>query len=433
MVIDGSINLSLTGISMHSAPIGVLERLALSAQEIKEVYKRLLDIDDVQDALVLSTCNRTEIYTTTRQSKDNPAAVHGVLQQVAGATRVPGAEYLYEKSGRAGVEHLFRVACGLESQVLGEAQILGQLKAAWDGVGEYSSPSAWFEKLLQSAFRVAGQSRSQTEIGAGAVSVASAGAHLTSRIFSDFSSLRVLVVGAGETGRLVTEHLMNHRPKQLMIVNRSLERGQQLANRFGGEALGLSDLQNAMNRADIIASAVTAESPLISVEMVATALQQRGPRSLAILDLGLPRNVEPEAGHMVNVFVHDIENLGRVVDANLSRRRKEIPQVEALIHEEIARLVAWRRSLRAGPVIAALRSQVENYRQEEVERATKGLSEVEKQAVHRATRAVANKLLHGPMTTIRDYAKQAEEEAEALKVIQKIFSNLDLPSADEDE
>lgn len=428
-----SIDLNLTGISIHTAPIGVLERCALSADEIKEVYSRLLGHDQVQDALVLSTCNRTEVYTTFKAGFAAGAFVSNVLKSVTGQKRYPADNHIYEKTGRSGIEHLFRVACGLDSQVLGEAQILGQLKSAWEGLSGVFNPSAYFNKLVQAAFRVAGQSRTDTGIGTGAVSTASAGVHLTSRIFSDFSQLHVVVVGAGDTAKLVSQHLMSHQPKSLTIVNRSQDRGEALAGLFGAKSLGLDGLEEALGQADIVASAVSVAKPLLTTAMFERALEKRGRRNLAVLDLGLPRNVESSAGDLANVFVQDIESLGRVVDANLSRRRKEVPKVEALIDDEITRLISWRRSLRAVPVITALKSQVEAFRQAEVERATKGLSDTEKQAVEVATRAVTNKILHGPMTAIREYGKQAEQEAEALNVIKKLFLNLDIPQSDDED
>ena len=430
---ESSIDLNLTGISIHTAPIGVLERCALSVDEIREVYAQLLVHEQVKDALVLSTCNRTEIYTTVQSGFQVGGFVGDVLKGVTGQKRYPADGHIYEKTGRSGIEHLFRVACGLDSQVLGETQILGQLKAAWEALTGVFNPSTYFSKLVQAAFRVAGQSRTDTGIGAGAVSVASAGVHLTSRIFSDFSQLNVLVVGAGDTAKLVTQHLMAHQPKSLTIVNRDQARGEKLAQSVGASALGLDSLEQVLCKVDVVASAVTIAEPLITTAMVQRAIDKRGPRSLAILDLGLPRNVENTAGELVNVFVQDIESLGRVVDANLSRRRKEVPKVEALIDDEITRLISWRRSLRAVPVITALKNQVEAFRQAEVVRATKGLSETEKHAVEMATRAVTNKILHGPMTAIREYGKHAEEEAEALNVIKKLFLNLDIPDSDEDD
>lgn len=430
---EPSIDLNLTGISIHTAPIGVLERCVLSADEIREVYACLLVDEHVQDALVLSTCNRTEIYTTIQSGFAAGAFVSNVLKSVTGHKRYPEDGHIYEKTGRSGIEHLFRVACGLDSQVLGEAQILGQLKAAWEGLSGIFNPSAYFNKLVQAAFRVASQSRTDTGIGAGAVSVASAGVHLTSRIFSDFSQLNVLVVGAGDTAKLVAQHLMSHQPKSLTVVNRNEARGEALARNFGANAFGLDSLEQVLGKVDIVASAVSVTEPLITTAMVGRALETRGPRSLAILDLGLPRNVENTAGDLVNVFVQDIESLGRVVDANLNRRRKEIPKVEALIDDEITRLISWRRSLRAVPVITALKSQIEAFRQAEVGRATKGLSETEQQAVETVTRAVTNKILHGPITAIREYGKQAEQEAEALNVIKKLFLNLDTPDSDEED
>ena len=413
----------LLGASLNSAPIDAVEQLALSAQEIRGLYGKLNEIVGLESAFVLSTCNRTEIYLSGSVNRSLISRVWQSVGELIGAKRVPSIENRYGFSGREGIEHLYRVSCGLDSLILGEAQILGQVKLAYDESKAYFH-STYFDKIVQGAFRVAGRSRSETEIGAGAVSTASAGVHLAGRVFSDFSSRSVVVVGAGDTGRLVAEHFSRKMPKELIILNRTFERAQMLASRLGAQAWPMSKLSDALLKADVLATAVKVANPLIERAVVEAAMRQRSSRTLAILDLGLPRNVSIQTNDILNVFLSDIEDLRQVVDGNLRRRRKEIPKVESFIHQELDRLVAWQRSFQAGPLIGALREGVEQARLLEIEKLATTLSSSERIAVEKATRAVVNKLMHGPMAAIHQYARRAEEGAEGLELIREMFGNL---------
>ena len=414
----------LLGASLHSAPIEVLERLALAPEELQRLYRRLKSVQGVDDALVLSTCNRTEVYVNSQGAQESwGRKCWEILQEIIGANRVPGEEHRYSFRGEQGVEHLFRVSCGLDSVVLGEAQILGQVKDAYDSSREHFQ-STYFDKVMQSAFRVASRSRSETEIGAGVVSVASAGVHLAGRVFSDFSDRTVVVIGAGDTGRLVAEHFARRHPGRMIIVNRTHARAETLAARVGAEAWPLERLSEALEEADIVASAVRVTQPLLTRSLIAGAMRRRVSRHLAVLDLGLPRNVAEEVNGIVNVFLNDIETLKQVVDTSLQRRRKEVPQVEGFIHEEIGRLLNWQRSFQAGPLIGTLRAGLEEARRAEVVRVTRGMGPAELEAVDRATRAVINKLAHGPMKAIHTYAREAERGADGLELIRAMFENI---------
>jgi len=400
------VGLELVGISYRTAPLDVLEGLALGPDEVKAFYERTKSVDGLANAFVLSTCNRTEIYGLGEGLPVAPKLTD-VLKEVAGPKRFPPHEHLYTRYGRDSMAHLFRVAAGLDSMILGEAQILGQLKDAYETSCSYIPPQPLFERIIRAVYSAAKRSRTETEIGKGAVSVASAAVHVASRIFHDLTKHTVVVVGAGDTGRLVVEHFQGHKPGRYIIVNRTLEKAEILARAVGGVALPWEKLNEAIAEADVLACAVTTPEPIVTNAVLHKALAHRGGRPLAVLDLGLPRNVATDI-NLPNVFVNDLDAFRQVVDSNLGRRKKEVARVEAIIEEEIDRLLDWHRSLQVGPLIAALRDSVEQIRKAEVAKAGASLSEAERAAVDRATRAVVNKLLHHPTTSLKELAKNSE-------------------------
>lgn len=417
--------LSLAGISHRTAPVPVLERLALAPEEIAAFYDQIAARADIQDALLISTCNRTEVYALSEPAVDATAQLTDALQQVAGAQRFPDASHLYRLQGRASIEHLFRVACGLDSMVLGEAQILGQVREAYENSCQRRRPSRYFDDLLQAAFKVAGRSRHDTEIGRGAVSIASAAAHLAGKVFADLSRRRIVVVGAGDTARLAAEHFAGQQPRHLCIVNRTLANAEKIAQPLGAEAAPWDGLHECTANADVLAVAVRVSEPTIRHGFVSEVMQARPGRALAIFDLGLPRNVEATCNKIANVFLHDLDALRQVIDHNLEHRRLEIPKVERIIKEQADRLLAGYAGVKSGPLIRAMRDGVEAIRQAEIKRASAGLSDTEIAAVDRVTRAIVNKLLHGPTTAIKDFADQQKEGSDRLQVIKSMFSNLE--------
>lgn len=410
-----SMGIHLLGASVHNAPLEILERLALSP-EIAETLRDRLG----PDTLILSTCNRTEIYVRD-DGAESSAAVLAAIKDALGAERAKLLEHLYLKSGVEGIRHLYRVACGLDSAVLGEAQILGQVREAWELLKSNAQPSPVFERIISGALKVAASSRELTDIGAGAVSVASASVQLTRRIFSSFGSHSALVLGAGATAKLAAEHLTKLGLEKVYICNRNPERGRALAQAVRGEFVPLAELEATLSRVDILATAVSVDQPIITRTLIENALRRGRSQSFVVLDMGLPRNVDSTVNQLPNVFLYDVGALNRVVDINLTKRRSEIPRVESLIEDELGRLREWKSSMAVGPIIAEMRGQADSMRRAEIEKVSEGLSAEELERLDRVTRAVMNKLLHGPTMAMKEYARQTEEGIDGLTKMSKLY------------
>lgn len=414
------------GMSFRTAPFEVLERAALGGERLERFHKRVSASGLIRDLCVVSTCNRTEIYASgdaaSGEVLDLLERCFGECVELGELREHRGSSYAY--SGIAAREHLYRVTCGLDSMMLGENQIVGQVRDAAERCSARFPSSSTFERVLQGAFRAATRARAETEIAQGAVSVASAGVHLTSRIFGDMSRRRVVVLGAGETGRLAAQHFAKLSPQSITILNRTVERAQAVAREVGGEAGSLDELDRHIADADIITCAVSTERALLDRARVERVIGTHRSSVLAVLDLGLPRNVDPSVNEISNVFVHDLNALEKMVDSNLARRRSEIPKVEAIIREELERASEWERASQAGPLIQALRQSVEELRTHEVDRVTRNMSDDQRQAVDRATRAVINKLLHGPTQHIKEAARSADANDDRIKVINDVFQSM---------
>ena len=410
-----SMGIHMVGASVHNAPLDVLERLTLNAELERRLRERL-----GPDTLMLSTCNRTEIYVGTALE---PSAniIQSVIQATFGREREKLFSYLYAKSGVEGIRHLYRVACGLDSAVLGETQILGQVREAWDSARAHAEPSPIFQRIVSGALKVAAVSREETEIGAGAVSVASASVHLTRRIFSSFSAHRALVLGAGATAKLAAEHLSKLGLKELIICNRGEERGRAVAQSVGGRFVPLAELEKSLDKVDILATAIASDAPVVTRPIVERVLRKSPRQSFVVLDMGLPRNVDASIKDMPNVFLYDVGVLKRVVDLNLSKRRAEVPRVETLIEDELGRLQDWKSKVAVGPMIAEMREKADLMRQAEIQKISEGLSAEELQRLEQVTRAVMNKLLHGPTMAMKEYARQTEEGIEGLTKLSKFY------------
>jgi glutamyl-tRNA reductase len=305
--------------------------------------------------------------------------------------------------------------------VLGEVQILGQVKDAYNLAQQGGSTGVFLNRLLAAALHAGKRARSETEIGAGAVSFTSAAVALTRRIFSDLSDKHILIVGSGEFGRLAAEHFAAERPAGLLIVNRTRQRAEALAAGLGGEAGGLEDLPSMLRRADVVVTAVRTDRPVISEDMVRRALRDKSGGTMVFADLGVPRNVDPAVARLDNAFLYGLESLQTIVDQSLSRRRREMPRVEAIIEDELGHFFDWVRALEVTPVVRELRERFESIRARETEKHMRRLPAADRGAVEALTRAIVNKLLHHPTTKIRGINVGSEDGLLRLDTVRDLF------------
>ena len=422
---------SMIGINIKNTPIDILEKIALSHQEIDNFYQQLSLHHDthtqstLNDSFIVSTCNRTEIYWLAQEENNHTSTLTKALEDIVGDKRFPDKSHWYQKFGTESVRHLFRVVCGLDSMIVGETQIMGQMKNALARRQASTKISPAFETITRHAFKAAKECRGKTEIGAGAVSIASAAVHLCQRIYSDLSKQNIVVIGAGDTGRLVAEHFAQRGAGKMTIVNRNAEKGQQLAKQIQGHFVALEEMSTAIRDANIIVSAIRTDSPIINKTLLDSCRQRAESRPLALIDLGLPRNITTDVNQRPNTFMHDISALGKVVDHNLALRKKEIPLVEEIIQKEINKLRDWQSQISTAPFILTLKDAIEKIRQDEIEKYAQLLDKKGQETLHEATRAIVNKIMHGPMVSIKSYAKQAENGLERLEVVRDLFSHLE--------
>jgi glutamyl-tRNA reductase len=419
--------LAVLGLSHHTAPIEVRERFVFAPHEVASALDRLVTAADLTEAVLLSTCNRTEVYFRSEGEAEPPAAAVSMLAARAGLAEAEITEYLYCHRDMQAVRHLFRVVAGLDSLILGEAQIQGQVRTAYEAAASAvaSRPliGPVLSRLFQTALGVGGRIRSETLIGVGAASVPSAAVELAKKIFGSLRGRRAVVLGAGEMGELAMECLAGEGVRNVVVANRSAERARDVAARLGARAASFDELPALLAETDIVAAATAAPHPVLTRELLGRALPH-GPRGpLLILDIALPRDVEPAVGEVNNVFLYDIDDLRQIVEDNLERRQGEVAAADRILGTAVDEYWAWLSALDVVPVIRALRGQVETLRQAEVERLLKKLPHLraeEREAVEALTRQLLNKVLHQPTVRLRE-AAAGERGVAVLEAARYLF------------
>ncbi len=411
--------LKVIGLSHHTAPVEVRERFVFDAGDGERALHAAV-ADGVVEAVLLSTCNRTELYLVLGEDAGTDGAV-AVLAEHAGITAEEARRYLYTFEERRGVEHLFRVVSSLDSMILGEPQIQGQVKTAYErAVAAAAEGNAvvgpFLSRLFQHALAVGGKVRSETSLGAGAASIPSAAAELARKIFGPLRGLSALVLGAGEMAELSLECLIGEGARGTVVASRSEERARGVARRVGSDFARFEDFPRLLRKADIVVSATAAPHAVITRELVERALPDGPDHPLLVVDIALPRDVEPEVGEIPNLFVYDIDNLRRIVDDNLERRQKEIPKAERIVQAAVEEFWGWHSARDVVPLIRQLRGRAEELRASELERAMRRLRHLPPEdlaAVEALTRQLLNKVLHSPTTRLR----QAAAAGRALDVV----------------
>ena len=406
------------GLNHHTAPLTIRERVAFQPERLDDALHDLTHARQVREAAILSTCNRTELYFATEQ----PQLAADWLARFHRLPLADVAPYLYTYPQRDAIRHVFRVASGLDSMVLGEPQILGQVKDAAKRAEEAGTMGTLLHKLFQSTFAVAKEVRSTTAIGANTVSMAAAAVHLSERIFERIADQRVLFIGAGEMIELCAAHFAGANPKQIAVANRTEARAQVLASRFGGEVMRLDVVGEMLPRFDIVVSCTASPLPIVGLGMVERAVKARRHKPVVMVDLAVPRDIEAEVGGLDDVFLYTVDDLAQVVDEGIESRQQAVIEAEQIIDSRVDGFLHWMQSRDAVPTIRALRQHAESLRAVEVERAARLLAKGEdpQKVLDALSHGLINKLMHGPTRYLNQ--SDGEQQADVNRVVQQLFN-----------
>lgn len=419
----GAMGLIVTGINHRGASVEIREKIAYRPSEVAPALTQLRDEAGVTEAVLLSTCNRTEFYAA-ETAADSSLAVWRALSARLGTD---AEQYGYVHRDRVAVEHLFRVAAGLDSMIVGEAQIQGQVREAWEASREHSGPV--LNRLFQTSHLVAGRVRSETGIGRGAASVSSAAVQLAKQIFGSLAGRRAMILGAGEMAELALECLVGEGVRAAIVANRTYERACELADRYGARAIHYDECWASLGDVDVLLCSTASPRPVVTREHVRQGASARRDHPLCILDIALPRDVEPEVRELDSVFLYDLDDLHAVVLANLERRRSELPAAEQIIGAEVERYWSWFAGLAAVPVVTRFRTHMDEVRQRELSdalRRLQRLSPEEQAVVEQFSRSLMNKFLHEP--TVRLRAAAANDRTFGIVDTARYLFGLDDPA-----
>ncbi len=404
-------SLFVVGLNHRTAPIDVRERIVFDADRLPQALAALGARDGVQEGLIISTCNRTELYCV---EDSGGAFLPEWLESWSGGNPLV-KECLYRLEGADAVRHVFSVASGLDSLILGEPQILGQLKDAYRAAQDAGTAGSLLNRLFQTTFSVAKRVRTETAVGASAVSVASAGIRLAKRVFTGFEQHTALLVGAGEMIELAGRHLHAQKLGRMIIANRSLDRAQRLAREFKASAISLDALESHLAQADIVVCSTASPGHVISLEATRSAIGQRRHRPMFMLDLAVPRDIDPRVGKLEDVYLFTMDDLRDVVDENVKARQQEAEAARRLIAAEVERFMAGLKAREAVPLIRDLRGQAENAREQTLEQARRMLAagRPPDEVLEFLAATLTNRLLHGPSTVLREAAENGDKDLAA--------------------
>lgn len=416
----------VVGLNHKTAPIDLLERLSISSDDLPKALHQLCTYEHVLESLVLSTCNRIEVYAVVSKFHGGAQDIRNFFAEFCHVAPEDFSDHLYTYHDDGAVRHLFRVAAGIDSMVIGESEILGQVRNAYQVAEHEGSVHRVLGAALRQSFRVGKRARTETAVGRNPVSISSAAVELAKRAFSDGSleGKEIVIVGAGKMGRLAADALTSSGARKVTVVNRTEERAQALAEALDVESLPVERLQEAISAADILICSTTSPQPVVSKELVARALEGRD-RELFIVDIAVPRDVDPSVAEVPGVVLRDIDDLRGVVDSGIGSRLGEISKVEDILSQELNRFLEWERSGEIAPTIASLVSKADDVRRSEIEllkRKAPDLTPEQLDAVEHLSRRIVSKLLHVPISRAKEVSssKQGYLYLNALRELFKL-------------
>jgi glutamyl-tRNA reductase len=421
----------LVGLNHRTAPVEVRERVSFTKEQARRAAEQLRERGILEETLVLSTCNRSEVYGVPPESSHECAPglssflseFHAVRMEVLGVS-------LYHHYDREAVRHLFRVAAGLDSMLLGEAEILGQVREAYRFAHEHGATGPVLNRLFQGALEVGKRVRTETELGARPMSVASAGVKLAERIFGKLSERSALVLGAGTISEQVVSQLRDRGIAHLYVMNRSRDRADDLAKQYGGEVVGWGEWEKALQLPDVIVSSVAAEEPVLRRDIVERAMATRGNRAVFLMDLGMPRNIDASVAKLYNVYVYNMDDLSEIVEQNRNARQSEVPKAESIVDEHVAKYLSWQASVELVGLVDALRAKVKEERASFIRsrmESMKHLTEADRAHVEKLMDEILEKLLLEPAERLRG-EKELRRKIQNVEALRDLFlSNREKP------
>ncbi len=414
----------VVGLSHKTAPVAVREQVAFAPENMEQPLRQLLQLPDVREAVIVSNCNRVELYAVGNDVAAVAAQLRTFLAQWHGLEEQSLAEHLYVKHGEEAIRHVFNVTSSLDSMVIGEPQILGQIKTAYGYAAEHKTVGLILNRFLHKAFSVAKRVRTETNIAGNAVSVSFAAVELARKIFGTIEGKTVMLVGAGEMCELAAKHFVNNGVTRVLVTNRTFARAEKLAEQFDGQPVLFENFRDHLHQVDIVLSSTGATSFIITPEQVSAALRQRKNRPMFFIDIAVPRDIDPRVNDINNIYLYDVDDLQGVVNANLKEREKEAHLAREIIEHEIGQFKSWMAGLDVVPTIVALRRKVEQLRNRELDKTfanLKHLSDADRKAVTAMANALVNKILHQPTQVLKQ--QQLNGGAQAyVDALQTLFA-----------
>ncbi|MCF6092666.1 glutamyl-tRNA reductase [Microaerobacter geothermalis] len=412
------------GLNYKTAPVEIREKFAFQADLLPHALTQLRNTKSILECVILSTCNRMELYLVVDYLHSGEETPKIFLSEWFGIPKKEFSKYLYLLKDDEAIIHLFRVTCGLDSMVLGETQILGQVKEAWFTAQSCQSTGSLLNTLFKQAVTLAKKAHSETQIGENAVSVSYAAVELGKKIFGSFSEKSVLVIGAGEMSELTAKHFHANGAKNVMVVNRTLERAEKLSSQFGGKAFTMEQLNHVMIHADIVVSSTGSNHYVVTKEDISKVLKARNHRPLFLIDIAVPRDLDPAINELDNVYLYDIDDLEGIVEANLQERAKEAERIKAMIEEELVAFKNWVNTLGVVPLITSLRKKATAIQEETMQSILNkmpNLTDREVLILKKHTKSIVNQLLRDPILRIKEMSAESNGD-EALEMFSKIFA-----------
>ncbi|WP_298036178.1 glutamyl-tRNA reductase [uncultured Desulfuromonas sp.] len=427
-------NIIVVGLSHKTAPVEIRERVAFPPTAMEKPLREMAALPAISEAVIVSTCNRVELYATSRDAETGVVQLKRFLAEHHDIPLDELDAHLYEVRGEEAIHHVFRVAASLDSMVIGEPQILGQIKTAYGYATEFKTAGLILNRFLHKAFSVAKRVRTETKIASNAVSVSFAAVELSRKIFDTIDDKTVLLIGAGEMCELAARHFVNNGVSKVLVTNRTFERAEKLAEEFQGRAIAFDDFPDHLHQVDIVLTSTGAPNFILGHKKVEEVIRQRKNKPMFFIDIAVPRDIDPKVNKVPNVYLYDVDDLQGVVQANLKERHKEAKKAEGIVDQEIGQFHKWLASLELKPTIVSLRRKIEEIRRGELEKTfanLKDLDKKEKKAIEALTSAIINKVLHRPTTVLKQTQNDASGDSYVDAV--RVLFDLEPPQPDGEE